>query len=132
MDAKKLLILSFLLMILGAALSSRTGTGPEEIMTKNESDLLLGEAQYIASMAVIYWRKPAQIGGGKRSFIGITDVTSFGIEPINGQRIHTISSVKAKEFILTTVGLISGIKIVSTVTNRGIKGTPTITLPLKN
>lgn len=132
MNAQKLLILSFLLMILAAAISSRIGTGPAEIMTKNEADLLLGEVQYIASIAVIYWRKPAQIGGGKRSFIGIRDVTSFGIEPINGQRIHTISAVKKNEFMLTTVGLINGIKIVSIVTNHGIKGNPTIITPAKN
>ena len=130
MNAQKLLIISFLLMILGAALSSRMGSGPAEIMTKNESELLLQEVRYIASSAVIYWRKPAQVGGGKRSFIGITDVTSFGIEPINGQRVHTISAVKNKEFTLTTVGLINGIKIVSILTNQGIKGTPTMILPL--
>ena len=118
-------------MIIGAVLSSKMGTGPEEIMTKNESSLLLQEVQYIASNAVIYWRKPAQIGGGKKSFIGITDVKSFGIEPINTQRVHTISGVKNNEFTLTTVGLINGIKIVSTVTNQGIKGTPTITVPIK-
>ncbi len=131
MNVQKLLIISFLLMILGAALVSRTGTGPEEIMTKNESDLLIQEVRYIASNAVIYWRKPAQIGGGKRSFIGITDVKSFGLEPINVQRVHTISAVKTKEFTLTTVGLINGIKIVSILTNQGIKGTPTIILPIR-
>ena len=118
-------------MILGAAISSRIGTGPEEIMTKNESNLLLQEVRYIASNAVMYWRKPAQIGGGKNSFIGIADVKSFGIEPINGQRVHTISAVKNKEFTLTTVGLINGIKIVAILTNQGIKGTPTIILPIK-
>jgi len=131
MNVQKLLIISFLLMILGAALVSRTGTGPEEIMTKNESDLLIQEVRYIASNAVIYWRKPAQIGGGKRSFIGITDVKSFGLEPINVQRVHTISAVKTKEFTLTTVGLINGIRIVSILTNQGIKGTPTIILPIR-
>jgi len=131
MNAQKLIILSLFLMILGAALSSRTGTGPEEIMTKNESDLLLQEVRYIASNAVMYWRKPAQIGGGKNSFIGIANVKSFGIEPINGQRVHTISAVKNKEFTLTTVGLINGIKIVAILTNQGIKGTPTIILPIK-
>lgn len=131
MNAQKLIILSLFLMILGAAISSRIGTGPEEIMTKNESNLLLQEVRYIASNAVMYWRKPAQIGGGKNSFIGIADVKSFGIEPINGQRVHTISAVKNKEFTLTTVGLINGIKIVAILTNQGIKGTPTIILPIK-
>ena len=132
MNSQKLILLSLLLMALGAALSSRTGTGPEEIISKNESDLLLQEVRYIASNAVIYWRKPAQLGGGKKSFIGITDVNSLGIEPINLQRVHTISAVKKKEFTLTTVGLLSGIKIVSILSNNGIKGTPVITLPSTN
>ena len=132
MNAQKLIILSLLLMVLGAILSSKTGTGPEEIITKNESDLLLQEVRYIASNAVIYWRKPAQLGGGKKSFIGITDVNSLGVEPINLQRVHTISGVKKKEFTLTTVGLLNGVKIVSILTSRGIKGTPVITLPTLN
>lgn len=131
MNTQKLLILSFLLMIIGAALSSRMGSGPAEIMTKNEAELLLQEVRYIASNAVIYWRKPTQIGGGKKSFIGIADVRSFGLEPINGQRVHTISAVSNKEFTLTTTGLINGIKIVSILTNNGIKGTPNIILPIK-
>lgn len=132
MNAQKLMILSILLLIIGAAISSKTGTGPEEIITKSESDILLQEVRYIASNAVIYWRKPAQLGGGKKSFIGITDVRPLGAEPINAQRVHTISAVKDKEFTLTTVGLINGVTIVAIVTNRGIKGTPVITLPMQN
>ncbi len=119
-------------MVLGAALSYKTGTGPEEIITKSESDLLLGEVQYIASNAVILWRKPAQLGGGKKSFIGIRDVSSFGVDPLNAQRIHTISNVKEREFTLTTVGLINGVKLISIITNLGIKGNPTIILPATN
>lgn len=129
MNGQKLMIISVLLMILAAAISSKTGTAPEEIIAKSESDLLLQEVRYIASNAVVYWRKPAQLGGGKKSFIGITDVKSFGIQPINMQRIHTISAVKNKEFRLTTVGLLNGVKIVSIITNKGIKGTPTIIMP---
>ncbi len=131
MSAKKLMILSLFLMVLAAALSSKTGTAPEEIIAKNESELLLQEVRYIASNAVIYWRKPSQLGGGKKSFIGITDVRSLGIEPMNMQRVHTISAVKKKEFRLTTVGLINGVKIISILTNNGIKGTPTIIMPEK-
>ena len=79
MNAQKLMILSILLLIIGAAISSKIGTGPEEIITKSESDILLQEVRYIASNAVIYWRKPAQLGGGKKSFIGITDVRPLRI-----------------------------------------------------
>ncbi|NQT10046.1 MAG: hypothetical protein HQ573_02625, partial [Desulfobacteraceae bacterium] len=38
-----------------------------------ERDALLQDVNSIASNAAAYWRKPAALGGGARSFVGITN-----------------------------------------------------------
>ena len=120
---------SFLLMVVGAVITSRSGTAPEEILSKNDQELLLQEVRYIASNAVIFWRKPAQIGGGKKSFKGLSDVSSFGVEPITVQRVHEISFVQKDSFVLTSTSLMTGVKIISTISNKGIVATPKIIVP---
>ena len=109
--------------------SSRSGSSPEEVVSNNDQELMLQEIRYITSNALIYWRKPAQLGGGKKTFVGISDVSSFGVEPVSTQRIHTISSVQKESFVLTTTSLLTSIKIVSNISNKGIVGTPIIYIP---
>jgi len=130
MKVQYLLILSLFLAILGSALSSKSGTAPEEIMKQSESDFLLQEVNYIASGAVIYWRKPVAMGGGKRSFGAVTDVSAFGVEPVNANRIHQISRVTKKAFRLTSIGLLTGVKVTSIITGNGLDGNPVIEVPL--
>lgn len=120
---------SFLLMVVGAIFMSRSGTAPEEIVSKNDQELLLQEVRYIASNAVIFWRKPAQLGGGKKSFEGLSDVSSFGVEPVSGQRIHEISSIQKDSFVLTSTSMMTGVKIISMISNKGITATPIIIVP---
>ena len=44
----------------------------------SERDALLQDVNNIASAAASYWRKPAALGGGARSFVGVSDVTVLG------------------------------------------------------
>ncbi len=99
-------------------------------MKQSESDFLMQEVYYIASGAVIYWRKPAAMGGGKRSFSNITDVSTFGVEPINANRIHQISRITKNGFMLTTIGLLTGVKITSRISGNGLDGRPVVEVPL--
>ncbi len=116
-------------MAVGAVFTSRSGTAPEEIVSKNDQELLLQEVRYIASNAVIFWRKPTQLGGGKKSFEGISDVSSFGLEPVSGQRVHEITFVQKDSFVLTSTSMMTGVKIISTISNKGIVATPIIIVP---
>ena len=109
--------------------ASRSGTSSEEMVSNNDQELLLQEIRYITSNALIYWRKPEQLGGGKKSFEGISDVSSFGVEPVSVQRIHIISSVQKESFVLTTTSLMTGIQIISMISNKGLVTAPIITVP---
>jgi len=94
-----------------------------------ERDALLQDVNNIASSASAYWRKPAALGGGARSFVGTTDVTTFGADSSNANGSFAMSTVTATSFVLTATGANEGVIIVATVTQQGVSGTPTITLP---
>ena len=94
-----------------------------------ERDALLQDVNNIASSAAAYWRKPAALGGGARTFLGTADVVKFGADSSNANGSFVMSSVTATQFTLTATGGNEGVVIVATVTQNGVSGTPTITLP---
>ena len=94
-----------------------------------ERDALLQDVNTVASNAASYWRKPAAIGGGARSFVGITDVTTFGSDSSNANGSFVMSSVTVTQFTLTATGANEGVIIIATITQQGVSGTPTITMP---
>lgn len=95
-----------------------------------ERDALLQDVNSIASTASSYWRKPAVLGGGARSFVGVTDVTTFGADSSNANGSFAITgSATVTQFVLTATGANEGVVIVATITQQGVSGTPTITLP---
>lgn len=94
-----------------------------------ERDALLQDVNTVASNAASYWRKPAAIGGGARSFAGITNVTTLGSDSSNANGSFVMSSVTVTQFTLTATGANEGVIIVATITQQGVSGTPTITMP---
>jgi len=94
-----------------------------------ERDALLQDVNNVASSAAAYWRKPAALGGGARTFMGTANVTTFGADSSNANGAFVMSTVTASQFILTATGANEGVVIVATITQNGITGTPTITMP---
>lgn len=129
---KYYLIGSLLLMVIGSMLTSKPETKTDDMMTQSESGFLIQEANFIASGAVIYWRKPIELGGGKKSFLKIKDVSVFGVEPVNAIRIHQISEVTKESFKLTSIGIMTGVKVITQISGNGLVGTPVVELPLAN
>jgi len=94
-----------------------------------ERDALLQDVNNVASNAASYWRKPAALGGGNRTFVGVSDVTTFGADSSNANGNIIMSSVTATSFTVTATGANEGVIIVASITQQGVSGTPTITLP---
>ena len=94
-----------------------------------ERDALLQDVNNVASTAASYWRKPAALGGGNRTFVGVSDVTTFGADSSNANGNIIMSSVTATSFTVTATGANEGVIIVASITQQGVSGTPTITLP---
>jgi len=94
-----------------------------------ERDALLQDVNNIASAAAAYWRKPAALGGGARSYVGVSDVTVLGADSSNANGTFVMSANTGTQFTLTATGANEGVIIVATVTQEGVLGTPVITLP---
>jgi len=94
-----------------------------------ERDALLQDVNNIASAAASYWRKPAALGGGARSYVGVSDVTVLGADSSNANGTFVMSANTGNQFTLTATGANEGVIIVATITQAGVSGTPTITLP---
>ncbi len=94
-----------------------------------ERDALLQDVNNVASNAASYWRRPAALGGGNKTFVGVSDVTSFGADSSNANGNIIMSSVTATSFTVTATGANEGVIIVASITQQGVSGTPTITLP---
>ena len=95
----------------------------------SERDALILDINTVAASAASYWRKPTALGGGARSFVGVSDITSFGSDSSTMNGNFVMSSVSANQFVLTATGANEGVIIVATITQQGVTGTPSITLP---
>ncbi len=94
-----------------------------------ERDALLQDINYVAASAASYWRRPGVLGGGARTFVGVTDITKFGADSSNANGNFVMSSVASASFTLTATGSNEGVIVVATITQQGVSGTPAITLP---
>jgi len=95
----------------------------------SERDALILDINTIAASAASYWRRPAALGGGARSFASVTDVTSFGSDSSNMNGVFALSSILTNQFVLTATGANEGVIVVATITQQGVTGSPIITLP---
>ncbi len=94
-----------------------------------ERDALVQDVNNIASSAASYWRKPAALGGGARDFTGIADVTVFGADSSNANGVFTMTVTNSTTIVVTATGANEGVIVVATITQQGVQGTPTITMP---
>ena len=94
-----------------------------------EIDALLKNINNIGAAASTYWSKPAVAGGGARTFVGTSNVTTFGADSSNANGVYVMSSVTATQFTLIATGSNEGVVIVRTVTQHGVSGRYTITMP---
>jgi len=94
-----------------------------------ERDALIQDVNNIASSAAAHWRKPAALGGAARDFAGVADVTVFGSDSSNANGTFAMTVTNANTIVVTATGANEGVIIVATITQQGILGTPSITLP---
>ena len=128
MGQQQLLLIVLGTIIVGAAMIAGINMFNTGAMN-SERDALLMDIHNVAASAASYWRKPAALGGGARSFVGISDITSFGSDSSNMNGNFVMSLVTANQFTLTATGANEGVIIVATISQQGVTGSPLITLP---
>ena len=122
MSSDKRLVLDF---AVGKVASAAVETG---VTINAERDALLKDVNKIASAATMYWRKPAALGGGMRTFVGV-DFVKIGVDASNANGKFVMSNITTNQFTLMATGAKYGVVIVATITQQGISGTSTIKLP---
>jgi len=90
--------------------------------TQSNRDALINDMGVVAAQAEAYWRKPAETGGGGRSFVKFDQtIPAAGLTNTNGT--ITVGSLSATSITVTGVGVETG--------NDGstqVKGTLVITM----
>lgn len=98
-----------------------------------ESDRLVQEVNVVGSNAAAYWRKPVQMGGGGRTFVGITadaaGLAALGVSSSDATTLSISTAGDADDFGVTATGTAEGVVVVATIDEDGVVGSPTITLP---
>ncbi|HDT12277.1 MAG TPA: hypothetical protein ENO01_01325 [Candidatus Marinimicrobia bacterium] len=93
-----------------------------------EIEALIQDVNMIGSNAASYWRKPAEMGGGARSFTGVT-LEKLGASSSNANGDFVLTVVNSDSVTVTATGANEGAVVVAGITSAGVKGTPTITRP---
>ena len=95
----------------------------------SEKSALLSDIHYVASSAMTYWRKPAPLGGGGRTFKNVMGTESFGIPKKNLNGVLKVSKKNIDSFEITAKGNDQGIEIKAIITPNGIAGDPSVKIP---
>lgn len=116
MGQQQLLLIILAIIIVGIAIAISIQLFRASAID-NKRDLLMSECSNIATIAISYYKKPSQMGGGNKTFLGWT-VPSQLANTANGSYI---ASVQANQVIITGTGteVITGndsIKVQTTVT----------------
>jgi len=92
-----------------------------------EADRLVQEVNSVGSNAAAYWRKPVQMGGGGRTFTGVT-LSDLGAQDTTANTILTLTSTDVL-ISLTATGRSEGVTVEADINENGVVGSPTITKP---
>lgn len=128
MGQQQLLLIVLGTMIVGVAVVIGINIFTTETINA-ERDALMVDVNKVAASAASYWRTPIALGGGARSFLGVTNVTSFGSDSSNENGNFIMSSIMTNQFVLTATGTNEGVIVIATITQQGVTGSPAITLP---
>ena len=117
MGQQQLLLIVMAIIIVGIAIAVSIQLFRSNAI-ESKRDILIEETTSIGLMAIQYYKKPAEIGGGSHSFTG-WEIPSQMKTTVNGN--FTISTVDPNQVIITGTGseVVTGndsIKVQTTVT----------------
>ena len=122
MGQQQLLLVVLAIIVIGIAIAISMELFRANAI-ESKRDILVDETSYLGTMALQYYKKPKEMGGGGKSFIGWSIPPSM-VQTYNGN--FMTASVSSKEVIITGTGteIVTGtdsIKVETTVTETDIK-----------
>ena len=118
MGQQQLLLIVLALIIVGIAIAISVQLFRSNAI-EDKRDILIKETTGLATLALQYYKKPSEMGGGGKSFLGWT-IPPQMVKTYNGN--FMTASITAKEVIITGTGteIVTGtdsIKVQTHVTN---------------
>ncbi len=117
MGQQQLLLIVLAIIIIGIAIAISMELFRANAI-ESKRDILVDETSYLGTMALQYYKKPREMGGGGKSFVGWSIPPSM-VRTYNGN--FMTASITSKEVIITGTGteVVTGtdsIKVKTTVT----------------
>ncbi|MEJ2105151.1 MAG: hypothetical protein P8X47_11325 [Ignavibacteriaceae bacterium] len=100
MGQQQLLLIVLALIIVGIAIAISVQLFRSNAI-EDKRDILIKETTGLAALAIQYYKKPAEMGGGGKSFLGWT-IPPPMVKTFNGN--FMTASISAKEVIITGTG----------------------------
>ena len=122
MGQQQILLIVLALIIVGVAIAISVQLFRANAI-ESKRDILVEETTYLGTMAIQYFKKPTELGGGNQDFTG-WQIPSQMIQTANGN--FMIAAVTADEVTITGTGseVVTGtdsIKVQTIVTANGIQ-----------
>ena len=116
MGQQQLLLIILAIIIVGIAIAISIQLFRASAID-SKRDLLMSECSNIATIAISYYKKPREMGGGNKTFLGWTVPSQL----VNTENGSYMASVQANQVIITGTGteVVTGndsIKVQTTVT----------------
>ena len=121
MGQQQLLMIVLAIIIVGIAIAVSIELFRSNAI-ESKRDILIDETSYLGTMAIQYYKKPKEMGGGGKSFIGWS-IPSPMVQTFNGN--FMTASISSSEVVITGTGteVVTGtdsIKVKTTVTEKEI------------
>lgn len=124
MGQTQILMIVLAVIIVGIAVAAGIQMFGKSAITANR-DAVVGDCQNIASAAMQYYKKPAEMGGGARTFTGLT-LAKLGIAASNANGSYAVAVVDPQNITITGTGVESGVSCSMPVVGATGIGTATV------
>ena len=124
MGQTQILMIVLAVIIVGIAVAAGIQMFGKSAITANR-DAVVGDCQSIASAAMQYYKKPAEMGGGGQAFTGLT-LAKLNWSASNANGSYTLTVVDASNITVAGTGVETGVTCSMPVNGATGIGTATV------
>jgi len=125
MGQTQILMIVLAVIIVGIAVAAGIQMFGKSAVTANR-DAVVGDCNSIAASAMQFYKKPTEMGGGNRTFTGLT-LAKLNWPASNANGSYTLTVTDAQNISIAGTGVETGVACTMPVSGATGIGTPTIT-----
>jgi hypothetical protein len=125
MGQTQILMIVLAVIIVGIAVAAGITMFSQSAVTANRDAVVL-DCNSVASMAMQFYKKPTEMGGGNRTFTGLT-LAKLNFAASNNNGGYTLTVTDAQNISIVGTGVETGVSCTTPVNGTTGIGMPTIT-----